>query len=78
MNEFGREEDAPARSGPALAGFGQAHHLAGGDHEGFPCVQRPMPVAEAEAASAPFEVSEHEKVVRVSVIAGRVRGRGLV
>jgi hypothetical protein len=55
-----------------------AHHFAGGDHERVPRVQRPVPVAEAEAARTVFEVGAYEEVVRVGVIAGRVSDGELV
>ena len=56
----------------------EADDLAWGDHERVTGVQRPLAVAEADAASAVLEVGEHEELVRMGVIAGRVGGREFV
>ncbi len=56
----------------------EADDLAGSNHERVTGVQRPLAVAEADAAAALLEIGEYEELMRMGVIAGGVSGRQLL
>ena len=76
MSPGGKNTHQPAHR--VVVVFAQTYDFAGGDDERVTGAQRPGSVAQPERAGSVFEVGEHEEVVRVSVIAGRVGDRELV